>query len=277
MQWPVVELAEWEELRQCPECGRAWLAVWPEELEGGMILAAPSRPRRTAFATSIAPRRLRAYCLARLEEHFGELRERKLDCRKVGCERKRLSWRELLRRAPHRGAFRPPPREARRGGGGDEAGAVAVLRAGVSAWPVGGGGGAGGPSGGFERGRGGARRAWAGRRRARRASGRRCGRPGGSGRRDGGGGAWARTWRQFTRLLVRTAPARRAFPACQPRRPAGPQRLGAAGSTCTDADSWGDVQRRWLGRQSLRRRERLHTETRTKKSPRASELEGLFK
>ena len=34
---------------------------------------------------------LRAYCLARLEEHFGELRERKLDCRKVGCERKRLS------------------------------------------------------------------------------------------------------------------------------------------------------------------------------------------
>jgi hypothetical protein len=34
---------------------------------------------------------LRAYCLARLEEHFGELRERKLDCRKVGCARKRLS------------------------------------------------------------------------------------------------------------------------------------------------------------------------------------------
>ena len=34
---------------------------------------------------------LRAYCLARLEEHFGELRERKLDCRKVGCGRKRLS------------------------------------------------------------------------------------------------------------------------------------------------------------------------------------------
>jgi hypothetical protein len=33
---------------------------------------------------------LRAYCLARLEEHFGELRERKLECRKVGCTRKRL-------------------------------------------------------------------------------------------------------------------------------------------------------------------------------------------
>jgi len=34
---------------------------------------------------------LRAYCLARLEEHFGELRERKLDCRKFGCRRKRIS------------------------------------------------------------------------------------------------------------------------------------------------------------------------------------------
>jgi hypothetical protein len=34
---------------------------------------------------------MRAYCLARLEEHFGELRERKLECRKVGCARKRLS------------------------------------------------------------------------------------------------------------------------------------------------------------------------------------------
>ena len=33
---------------------------------------------------------LRAYCLARLEEHLGPLRERKLECRKVGCARKRL-------------------------------------------------------------------------------------------------------------------------------------------------------------------------------------------
>jgi hypothetical protein len=33
---------------------------------------------------------LRAYCLARLEEHLGPLKERKLECRKVGCERKRL-------------------------------------------------------------------------------------------------------------------------------------------------------------------------------------------
>ncbi|HXT97025.1 MAG TPA: hypothetical protein VN853_12045, partial [Polyangia bacterium] len=41
MQWPVVELAEWEELRQCPGCGRLWLAAWPEEVEGGMILCSP--------------------------------------------------------------------------------------------------------------------------------------------------------------------------------------------------------------------------------------------
>ena len=44
MQWPVVELAEWEELRQCPACGRHWLAAWPDELEGGMILCSPQPP-----------------------------------------------------------------------------------------------------------------------------------------------------------------------------------------------------------------------------------------
>ena len=41
MQWPVVELAEWEELRLCPDCGRHWLASWPDEVEGGMILCSP--------------------------------------------------------------------------------------------------------------------------------------------------------------------------------------------------------------------------------------------
>ena len=35
MQWPVVELAEWEELRQCPGCGRHWLAAWPDEVGRG--------------------------------------------------------------------------------------------------------------------------------------------------------------------------------------------------------------------------------------------------
>jgi hypothetical protein len=91
MQWPVVELAEWEELRQCPDCGGHWLAIWPEEVEGGMILCRPepSTARRLRDIDRAAT--LRAYCLARLEEHFGELRERKLDCRKVGCARKRLA------------------------------------------------------------------------------------------------------------------------------------------------------------------------------------------
>jgi hypothetical protein len=91
MQWPVVELAEWEELRQCPECSRAWLAIWPEELEGGMILCRPEPATAKRLRDIDRASTLRAYCLARLEEHFGELRERKLDCRKVGCERKRLS------------------------------------------------------------------------------------------------------------------------------------------------------------------------------------------
>ena len=113
MQWPVVELAEWEELRQCPDCGRPWLAIWPDELEGGMILCRPEPATAKRLRDIDRASTLRAYCLARLEEHFGELRERKLDCRKVGCERKRLSARQLLRRAPHRRALRPTPRQAR--------------------------------------------------------------------------------------------------------------------------------------------------------------------
>jgi hypothetical protein len=90
MQWPVLELAEWEELRQCPGCGRLWLATWPEDVEGGMILCSPepTTARRLKDIDRITT--LRAYCLARLEEHLGPLKERKLDCRKVGCTRKRL-------------------------------------------------------------------------------------------------------------------------------------------------------------------------------------------
>jgi hypothetical protein len=91
MQWPVVELAEWEELRQCPECSRSWLAIWPEELEGGMILCRPEPAKAKRLRDIDRAATMRAYCLARLEEHFGELKERKLDCRKVGCTRKRLS------------------------------------------------------------------------------------------------------------------------------------------------------------------------------------------
>jgi hypothetical protein len=90
MQWPVVELAEWEELRQCPGCGQLWLGAWPEEVEGGMILCRPEPNSARRLKEIDRAATLRAYCLARLEEHLGPLRERKLTCRKVGCERKRL-------------------------------------------------------------------------------------------------------------------------------------------------------------------------------------------
>ena len=90
MQWPVVELAEWEELRQCPGCNRFWLAAWPEEVEGGMILCSLEPPSARRLKEIDRAATLRAYCLARLEEHLGPLRERKLECRKAGCGRKRL-------------------------------------------------------------------------------------------------------------------------------------------------------------------------------------------
>jgi len=91
MQWPVVELAEWEELRQCSGCRRLWLAVWPEEVEGGMILCSPEPASARRLRDIDRASTLRAYCLARLEENLGPLRERKLECRKAGCGRKRLS------------------------------------------------------------------------------------------------------------------------------------------------------------------------------------------
>jgi len=90
MQWPVIELAEWEELRQCPGCGRFWLAAWPEDVEGGMILCSPEPASARRLKDIDRAATLRAYCLARLEEHLGPLRERKLACRKVGCDLKRL-------------------------------------------------------------------------------------------------------------------------------------------------------------------------------------------
>ncbi len=73
-----------------PGCGRLWLAAWPEEVEGGMILCSPEPTSARRLKDIDRAATLRAYCLARLEEHFGPLRERKLDCRKVGCTRKRI-------------------------------------------------------------------------------------------------------------------------------------------------------------------------------------------
>ena len=90
MQWPVVELAEWEELRQCPDCGRHWLAAWPDEVEGGMILCSPE-PRDGAAAARHRSRRHAARLLPGAPGGAPRpAQERKLECRKVGCERKRL-------------------------------------------------------------------------------------------------------------------------------------------------------------------------------------------
>jgi len=91
MRWLAVDIGEWEELRQCPECGATWLAVWPDEAESPPVLCRP-RPtgtrklRELNHATTMRP-----YCLARLEEQLGELKERKASCCKVNCTRRRLA------------------------------------------------------------------------------------------------------------------------------------------------------------------------------------------
>ena len=90
MQWPVVELAEWEELRQCPVCDSVWLAIWPEDVDGGMVFCRPQPGEARRLRDVDRASTMRGYCLARLEEHFGPLDERKMSCRKVGCDRKRI-------------------------------------------------------------------------------------------------------------------------------------------------------------------------------------------
>ena len=59
--------------RAAPVSGlrRLWLAAWPEEVEGGMILCSPEPLRRGGSRRSTRAATLRAYCLARLEEHLG--------------------------------------------------------------------------------------------------------------------------------------------------------------------------------------------------------------
>ena len=90
MRWAVVEIAEWEELRVCPDCNRAWLTVWPEETEGAPILCRPQPDGVRRLKEVDRALTLRRYCLSRLEEHLGEIKEQKLHCKKVDCERRRL-------------------------------------------------------------------------------------------------------------------------------------------------------------------------------------------
>jgi hypothetical protein len=91
MRWPVAEIAEWEELRHCPSCGRPWLTIWPEETEGVPILCRPQPEDAHRLRDVDRAATLRKYCLARLEEHLGSLKEQKVACRKVECERRRIS------------------------------------------------------------------------------------------------------------------------------------------------------------------------------------------
>lgn len=90
LRWPVVEVGEWEEIRHCPDCNRPWLTIWPEETENAPLLCRPVPDDTRRLKDIDHPRTLRKYCLARLQEHFGELKEQKQPCRKVQCERNRL-------------------------------------------------------------------------------------------------------------------------------------------------------------------------------------------
>jgi len=90
MRWLAIDIAEWEELRQCPECGTSWLAFWPEE-GSPPILCRPAPPGTRRLKDLDYPGTMRQYCLARLEERLGELKERKSLCRKVNCKRNRLA------------------------------------------------------------------------------------------------------------------------------------------------------------------------------------------
>ena len=92
MQWPVVELAEWEELRQCSGCRRLWLAVADhvafadrdrvagqadDALEGDFLVLGRPRERRGAGAP--ADHHLAARSPFRAggeveDDHFADLR-----------------------------------------------------------------------------------------------------------------------------------------------------------------------------------------------------------
>jgi len=91
MRWLAIDIGEWEELRQCPNCGSSWLAVWPEESESPPVLCRPKPAAARKLRDLDHAATMRPYCLARLEEQLGEIKERGTNCRKVNCSRRRLA------------------------------------------------------------------------------------------------------------------------------------------------------------------------------------------
>lgn len=90
LHWSVAESGDWEELRECPDCGNLWMCAWPEELESNPILCRPLPPGARRLRDVDRIETLRPYCLARLEEHIGALKEEKRPCKKLGCELRRI-------------------------------------------------------------------------------------------------------------------------------------------------------------------------------------------
>jgi hypothetical protein len=90
LHWPVAEAGDWEELRECPDCGSLWLCAWPEELESNPILCRPIPAGLRRLRELDRIETLRPYCLTRLEEHLGPLKEEKRPCKKLDCERRRI-------------------------------------------------------------------------------------------------------------------------------------------------------------------------------------------
>lgn len=90
MRWPVIEIAEWEELRQCPKCNMTWIQVWPEELEAPPILCRTIPENIDKLRDMDRAATLRPYFLHALSEHMGDLKEERAPCSKPGCDRRKL-------------------------------------------------------------------------------------------------------------------------------------------------------------------------------------------
>lgn len=90
LRWQVLEIAEWEELRECPSCGAVWLQTWPEELETLPILSRPVPAEARRLRDIRRAPTMRPFCLARIEEQLGRIKEERAPCKKIECEARRL-------------------------------------------------------------------------------------------------------------------------------------------------------------------------------------------